>query len=450
MSESCTFCILPWVHLNVHPNGDITPCCNADLNSPIASEKEGDLKTILNNESFKRIRRDMLAGNQVPECERCYRFEAAGKLSQRQVHNELLKDCIPVTEKTLPDGTLEDLSLVYLDLRFSNICNFKCRGCYPGSSSSWTEDYELLTQTKVIKKLNNMHSPLVKEILDNLANIRKIYIVGGEPLIMQENYLLLERLIAIKRTEIVLTYSTNLSQLTFGNYNVLDYWNKFNNIILMVSIDDLHERGEYFRKGLNFRTFMENWKKVEEACPLVVMSVVITVNIMNIFKLDEIVEFVILELGVSELKIQFNLLTSPAELSIQMLTEDFKNEIKEKLENYQANMGQRLHEILKKNSIRHLEKRIEFISSFERTPEISKMLYNLALEKKAMKAGGGAPMLTNIFDPIIQYMMDGPGEASLRDFFIRTDKLDEIRGEDYRKLFPELVRLRDTLDTPQS
>jgi MoaA/NifB/PqqE/SkfB family radical SAM enzyme len=443
MSQSCTFCILPWVHLNVHPNGDITPCCNADLNSPIANEKEGDLKTILNNESFKRIRLDMLAGKQVPECERCYRFEAAGKLSQRQVHNELLKDCIPVSEKTLPDGSLEDLSLVYLDLRFSNICNFKCRGCFPGSSSSWTEDYELLTQTKVTKKLNNMHSPLVKEILDNLANIKKIYIVGGEPLIMQENYQLLERLIAIERTEIILTYSTNLSQLSFGNYNVLEYWNKFHNIILMVSIDDLYERGEYFRKGLNFQTFLANWKKVEEECPLVIMSVVITVNIMNIFKLDEIVEFLIVELGVSELKIQFNLLTSPAELSIQMLTDNFKNEIKENLENYQANMGQRLHEIMRQNSIKHLEKRIEYISSLERTAGISKQLYNLSLEKKSIKAGGGTPLLTNIFDPIIQYMMDGPGEARLSDFFNRTDKLDKIRGEDYRKLFPELVRLRD-------
>jgi hypothetical protein len=211
----------------------------------------------------------------------------------------------------------------------------------------------------------------------------------------------------------------------------------------MVSIDDLYERGEYFRKGLNFQTFLANWKKVEEECPLVVMSVVITVNIMNIFKLDEIVEFLIVELGVSELKIQFNLLTSPAELSIQMLTDNFKNEIKENLENYQANMGQRLHEIMRQNSIKHLEKRIEYISSLERTAGISKQLYNLSLEKKSIKAGGGTPLLTNIFDPIIQYMMDGPGEARLSDFFNRTDKLDKIRGEDYRKLFPELVRLRD-------
>ena len=419
MSPRSSFCILPWLHLYVQPNGEVTPCCHADLARPCGSVADSRLESILNNESFKRIRRQMLAGERAPECASCYRLEDVNKTSPRQNHNRAFQGHLDKVNHTLPDGSLQELSLVYLDLRFSNVCNLKCRGCYPGSSSSWAEDFEQLTDTKVTKKLSNLDAPAIQQILAHLAHVENIYFAGGEPLIMQENYTLLDKLIELKRTNIALLYNTNLMQLSHGKYNILDYWNKFSNVMVSASMDDVLERAEYFRKGLDFKIFTENWKRVWQESPHVKLSINLTVNVMNVFHLDKIFDYFHQELGLEHTQYSFNLLTSPPELSIQVLPLQFKQEVKAKLETYQRGLS---------------SKSSKFLDQLQRKVQDNELFDIIIAHKKGAEV--------NHLDPIITFMMNGSGEATIQDFFARTEKLDRIRGEDYRKLFPELVRVR--------
>ena len=60
LEESKTFCMFPWLHLNVTPKGDIYPCCSNDYTDPFGNTKETSLKEAFNSDKMKQLRLDML------------------------------------------------------------------------------------------------------------------------------------------------------------------------------------------------------------------------------------------------------------------------------------------------------------------------------------------------------------------------------------------------------
>ena len=85
---SKTFCILPWIHLYANPDGTVLPCCVGDWQQSMGNVQDGKLETVFNNESFKTMRRNMLAGEKCSQCTACYRDEDAGNSSFRKHSNE--------------------------------------------------------------------------------------------------------------------------------------------------------------------------------------------------------------------------------------------------------------------------------------------------------------------------------------------------------------------------
>jgi radical SAM protein with 4Fe4S-binding SPASM domain len=139
---SKSFCVLPWVHLNVQPNGDIYPCCMAPYGKSIGNTTDNTLEEIWNGEDMKTIRKEMLVGERPKLCERCFLIEDSGLLSPRNTHNHFFdKDVNELIKDTNPEtGHNDKFVLKYWDFRWSNICNFKCRMCGAFSSSKWYED----------------------------------------------------------------------------------------------------------------------------------------------------------------------------------------------------------------------------------------------------------------------------------------------------------------------
>ena len=62
LTDSKTFCMFPWIHLNATPKGDIYPCCSNDYTNPIGNAKDMSLKEAFNTDYMKQLRLDMLAG----------------------------------------------------------------------------------------------------------------------------------------------------------------------------------------------------------------------------------------------------------------------------------------------------------------------------------------------------------------------------------------------------
>lgn len=268
LKESKVFCMYPWVHLNVAPKGGVYPCCSVDYTDPsfcVGSVKENTLKEIFNNDRMKQIRKNMLEGKQNKECRFCYEHELSSPYSFRTYANEqfgkFFDDIVPSTES---DGSLADFKMRYIDVRFSNICNFKCRSCGAEFSSRWaTEDKKHTNGTYVITQARE-DGALLDEVLEHLDHVDLLYFGGGEPLIMDEHYVLLEELIRKGKTNTRLRYNTNASNLKYKTKDILGLWEKFDEVEISASIDHYGERAEYIRHGTEWGVVESNLLQIRK------------------------------------------------------------------------------------------------------------------------------------------------------------------------------------------
>jgi radical SAM protein with 4Fe4S-binding SPASM domain len=258
LNESKVFCMFPWVHLNVTPKGDIYPCCSNNYTEPFGNTKQTSLKDAFNNPQMKQIRLNMLNDTPSKICEFCYKHEQAGPYSFRNYSKEhFAKHFDEIVPTTKEDGTVDDFKMRYFDIRFSNICNFKCRTCGSEFSSQWGAE---------MRKHHDKNHPIIihadekgnllQEVLDQVEHIDLAYFAGGEPLITDEHYVILEEMIRKGRTDITLRYNTNASNIKYKDYDLLDLWKHFKKVELSCSLDHYGARAEWLRHGTD-------WEKVE-------------------------------------------------------------------------------------------------------------------------------------------------------------------------------------------
>jgi radical SAM protein with 4Fe4S-binding SPASM domain len=127
IENSKTFCMFPWVHLSVQPDGEVLPCCNS---SPLGLSLSGSsLYEVWNSQKIKNLRLNMLNNVKSSNCRHCYAVEDVGQESPRQLINRKYSHHFDIVKTTKNDGTVNKLNVVYWDFRFSNFCNFKCRMC---------------------------------------------------------------------------------------------------------------------------------------------------------------------------------------------------------------------------------------------------------------------------------------------------------------------------------
>lgn len=317
-TNSKTFCVLPWAHVHIPADGMIKPCCRADYKLPFGDLGKEKIGEIWNNEKYKKIRKNMMEGEKCVECEDCYQLEKIGTPSFRQIANKDFADSNHLVELTHNDGYLPKEEIAFVDVRFSNICNFKCRTCNPTQSSLIAKEYE-----KIFPPIENtivsVESAL-EDIKKMVPTLKRINFAGGEPLLHDDHYRLLEFLIENKKRDIELCYHTNLSTFTHRNWNALKMWNYFEKVFVVASIDDIGARGEFIRKGFSWKQFKKNIRLLKVFSPRIGIRLNITVNVLNVLYLEEIVGHLI-EVGLikSSKEVFFNFLTEPIGMNIQFL-----------------------------------------------------------------------------------------------------------------------------------
>jgi len=262
LKESKVFCMFPWLHVNVTPKGDIYPCCSNNYLDPFGNTKEITLEQAFNNEPMRQLRLNMLNEQPSKICDFCYKHEQSGPHSFRQYSKQHFShrfdELVPTTQ---PDGTVDDFKMHYFDIRFSNICNFKCRTCGAEFSSQWASEMrQHLGHEKhpILIQADGGSGKLLTEVLEHVPHIDLAYFAGGEPLITDEHYTILEEMIRLGRTDIVLRYNTNASNIKYKGHDILELWKNFKKVELSCSIDHYGERAEYLRKGTDWGVIESN------------------------------------------------------------------------------------------------------------------------------------------------------------------------------------------------
>lgn len=260
-------CILPFIHLYAEPTGEMKPCCIAG-----GFEKPIDLKTMsideaFNSEQMKELRKYMIEGKSHHVCDVCYKKEDRGETSPRNNFNSNTAWIMPEVNDDFSVTT----DFQHVDIRFSNLCNFKCRMCSHIFSSNWYEDEIKLfpkhsnasTKPKVMK----VSDTIVEDLKPYIKNVTSWYFAGGEPLIMPEHAQLLNHLYnnvkeievyGVTKKSLSIHYNTNLSNLKFEKYNFLELWFDFFKVFLSISCDGIGKVGEYQRTGFNHDRFIKN------------------------------------------------------------------------------------------------------------------------------------------------------------------------------------------------
>lgn len=333
--ESKFFCVAPWIHLNIWPSGDVHACCMS--NDIYGSVYKSSLKEIWNSDELKKMRLDMLNNIRRPGCSPCHidersvpdRFKEFHHISRRQAFNTQIERYFDLIEKTNPDGSLDKFNPFDWDLRFSNKCNFSCRMCGPEFSSTWEKE---LNQTR---KKSIDFSKVIGELEESFHLVDEVYFAGGEPLIMDEHYQILDKLIELKRTDIKLSYSTNFSTLKYKDKNILDYWKKFTNLFIYASVDGSGRRGEIIRKGFNWEKFARNSKIIHQHIPNANYDVSCTLQALNSFHIVDL-HRTLYEDGIIKNINNFhiNFLKYPEYYAVQSLPKELKKDLINKIKNY--------------------------------------------------------------------------------------------------------------------
>ena len=384
-------CIIPWMHLHTWPNKNVYPCCMGDMNeSLVGSLANNSLEEIWNNDKMRELRVDMLNDVENDMCKRCWTQENSGHPSLRNSFNENYEHLHHRWDQTQADGTTE-YAPVYWDFRFSNICNMRCRSCGPQLSSGWYEDTKKRwgSLPQDVGDLTDRTPELWEQIEPLFETVEEIYFAGGEPLIMEEHYRILNRLIEMGRTHVKLRYNSNMSRLRYKNLDIISAWQHFENVEVGASLDSWGERAEYIRKGTIWPDIEANMLRIRREAPHVRMYISATVGIFNSLTLREYYTHMVNKGIIKPYEMWFNPIQEPPYLAVHNLPVAAKQLLTEQWNDWAADT----HHSIK-------------------------------------------PQLASL----IKYM--GSSEPQhLEKFLTETHAWDRIRGEQWRSVFPELSRL---------
>ena len=340
------FCPLPWNHLMFKSTGEVQACCETYSDKFLPSES---IKATANNPIMRQLRLDLLEPDVVPSM--CYKCSNREKFQNTSVRISSLGFDKYWTEHrareaTNPDGSMDNFILENLDIRWSNLCNYKCRFCSLQSSHSWLKDHKL--QGKQVAEHFDPKTGIAeydmdwKDLKTHLPHVRFIKLAGGEPTIMPGTYQLLEELIRVKnKSEISLI--TNATTVKYGQKDLLELLKNFGGIVrIQMSMEGMGDVHEWSRSG------KEDWHEIAENIDKFYeygqannwrINFHSGISWMNMYHLADFI------LAYPHIPFVFNLVTDPAEMSIENF---YRYELEKCSEYYQSIITQQQdHKVLK-------------------------------------------------------------------------------------------------------
>jgi hypothetical protein len=303
------------------------------------------------------------------------------------------------------DGTLVVPPITF-DIRFSNLCNFRCRSCYHGASSRWFSDAVELDEScapvPLIEAVDDSEK-LLAELSLIIPEVEEIYFAGGEPLLHENHLLLLEMLLLQGRSAVSIKYNTNLSVLDFNHQDICAVWRKFDNVHVRASIDAVGPRGEIIRDGFIWTRAVDNLARVRRDCPHVKLVTDTTVSLLNVLHLPDLQNGLLATGTLSLGDLELHILQTPEIYNVRVLPPGLKQE-----------------------ALRRLAAHLSSL--------------------RAIAAGDdqrGIGLQEQQFHQLSSYMLSEDWSCLLSDFRTRTKHLDSMRKQSTVQVLPELSILFD-------
>jgi len=429
-----TFCPLPWIHLATRPNGDVRLCCTANAsgagvddvkdaglvkqNGQVMNLQYNTISEVWNSNYMKTVRLQMLEGKVPPSCTKCFEEESKGIVSKRQwessIWNERL-DIATIIDTTGEDGSLP-IDIPYFDLRLGNLCQLKCIMCSPHDSSSWIKEWKLQYpkyKTVELKQDQQWDSEFdytwykkgsfLNDMRSQAYNIRELYFAGGEPLLIPEHYKILEFMVETGAARLcVLRYNSNGLELP---EKLFELWKHFKQVKFNFSVDAVGDRNDYIRYPSKWADVVANLERLDDTPDNIVVNIACAVQLLNVMNIPELVNW---KESKNFKKINLppygagligtHLVYLPSYLNVRVLPQHLKYQV---------------------------EKQVNYFCS-RRTNDTEFMINPYGVKR---------------WQGLVQYMMaeDWSNKLPMLEDYLTVT--DQQRGEDFRKIFPELSDL---------
>lgn len=397
------------------------------------------LEDAWNSDYMRNVRKLMLRGEKPASCLKCYKEEDAGHLSKRNWENnywDARYDVDQLVGETTADGSLP-VKIRYIDLRMGSKCQLACVMCSPHDSSGWIKEWNQMfpqIQNERLKNTSqwdnkgrnhgasyNWHKNNPRfwnELFDQIPNLYQLYFAGGESLIIDEHYDLLEE--CIKRgfaDKIELRYNSNGVE---WRDDLFDLWSHFRNVRFHYSIDAYGAQNDYIRYPSKWHHQEEVFWKLDQTSDNVTVTTATTCMALNIPYLPEFVKWKVAQgfkkinawpLGAGGINMHFAYW--PPQLNVKVLPRHIKEAITRKYEE-------------------------EFYPWMEENWDKFTGVKAAGISKEQwLSAGYGLPR----FKGIINFMNSEDWSARLPETKEYLRLLDKMRGASFGETFPLLREL---------
>jgi sulfatase maturation enzyme AslB (radical SAM superfamily) len=163
-----------------------------------------------------------------------------------------------------------------------------------------------------------------EQLIPHLDHVEQIYFAGGEPLLMEEHYRILDELVRRKRFDVRLIYNTNFTHTDLKGRSVFEYWKQFRSVAVGASLDDSGDRGEYIRKGTDWAVVEQNRRDMLRVCPEVDFYISPTLSIMNAWHLPDFHRDWVEKGLIRAQDLNVNILQDPAHFRIDIAPAEYK------------------------------------------------------------------------------------------------------------------------------
>jgi len=287
MQKPNTLCMAPWVHTYLSPQTERRMCCASrepaqnfqqyiDTSAGTGQYIPITLEQHWNSEHMKSVRRRMMAGETLPECEVC-NDKLLNTSVYRSYFDSLFRHKFEEITNSTDDTGHTTMKPVSWDYRFSNLCNFKCRMCGDMLSSAWESEQR---QHEMINWKDNKNNWMIPEVRRQISQfqdtqieaefaqavaehrVEEVYWVGGEPLMYEQHWRYMRQIVEQgDGGRVYARYNTNLSRIDYRGTNLFrDILTHVRDWQICASLDGTGPVGEYIRTGLDFNNWLDNFK----------------------------------------------------------------------------------------------------------------------------------------------------------------------------------------------
>lgn len=291
MQKPESLCLAPWVHTYLSPQTERRMCCASrepaqnfqqyiDTKSGTGKYIPITLEQHWNSEHMRSVRRRMMAGERLPECEVCNDQLLNTDVYRTYFDHLFQQKYSEILQQTDATG-FTTMQPVSWDYRFSNLCNFKCRTCGDMLSSSWESEQKTHGIVNWTDAKNNWMLPEVRQQISAFQDsqieqefshaveqhrVEEVYWVGGEPLMYEQHWRYMKRIIELgDGPRVYARYNTNLSRVEYRGIDLYrDILPGLRDWQICASLDGTGTIGEYIRTGLDYDQWLRNFGKAVE------------------------------------------------------------------------------------------------------------------------------------------------------------------------------------------